>query len=774
MNVLLATIFLLMSASSIGQTSLDLSFNKEDFSISNGELITITTNLKERRVIGDTISPNLPYFPYRIKVPETTRAISLSVDYNKNLVAEDVRIAANPKPYIRNRRTSQTTGLRESTRSVKTPVINAGIKHQNGSSYLLLYVTPFLYDEPSGMLYFVSDIHIDFNGLPSGQRVSISTLPAILSTRQDADTFVNSLQPQADTDSIDYLIITSNNLKSSFTTLAQWKQRKCLRCKIITKEEIDTLYPQYNNPCARIKAFIMDYASPERKKWVLLGGDDSVIPSKTCSESSFPFLSDFYYTTDSVFSEIEWEADDDGLIANYDMESYNPYVYLSRLPVRTAQQVLDYTNKLIDYEMGVGVNNNLLLTGYFTKFRNGKSDSQILNEEIFDEFVSDYWIGSLSYIYDTETSFRNNNNDSIYISGEILKNAMDDCLFNIVHEISHGDSTYWQFGNDSINYYKTSHAQSQTNYPGSVIVTGACLTNQFEAEPCLSESLIRNPEGGAIAYFGSSGLGIGGEFFCSNASIYIPLMYSDQYDGHFLQNLYTGIPSDNPYSLAALATEAKSTVYNEFHATDSLNFYQYLLVSINTIGDPEMQVWTETPQSLSSNPYVVDPHVGVTLSGNVTIGTSVSGCTIAALDENGLRYVKKNTSSATFEGLRGYTNVLVSKHNYIPYLTTIYVDDWSGGGGGTQPFFIHATQNGDGTIDVSLAENADSSSAPDWNTSSSWTLKVVDTTTGEMKCTQMVEVGTTCRINITGWTRGVYGLQATIGGSSANVKINIR
>lgn len=40
-----------------------------------------------------------------------------------------------------------------------------------------------------------------------------------------------------------------------------------------------------------------------------------------------------------------------------------PCVYLSRLPIRTAQQVLDYTHKLIDYEKGVGIQNNLLMTG---------------------------------------------------------------------------------------------------------------------------------------------------------------------------------------------------------------------------------------------------------------------------------------------------------------------------------------------------------------------------------------------------------------------------
>lgn len=781
MKEFLTTILLLISASSIAQTSLELSFSKEDFHISNGELIMISTNLKERRVIGDTLSPCLPYFPYRIIVPENINSVFLSIECSKNIVAENIRIAANPKPNIRDGRTSLVTGPRESTRSVETPVINAGIKLQNGVSYLLLYVTPFLYDEPSGKLYFVSYIHIDFEGLPSGQRVTISSLPEILSTCQIADTFVDNQQPRTDNDTIDYLIVTNNNLKSSFSALAQWKQRKCLRCKIVTKEEIDTLYPQYGNSCARIKAYIMDYASPTRKKWVLLGGDDSVVPSKVCSDDDFPFLSDFYYTTDSIFSEVEWGTNEDGLVADCDLASYNPYVYLSRLPVRTAQQIQDYTCKLIDYEMGVGVNNNMLLAGFLVKFRNEvKSDSHMLNEEVYDEFVSNYWNGNLNYIYDTGTSFRVNHNDSILISGENLKNVMDDCLFNILHEISHGDSTYWKFGNFAANHYNISHAQAQTNYPGSVIVTGACLTNQFEAEPCLSESLLRNSNGGAVAYFGSSGLGVGGESYCSNGSTYIPLIYSDQYDGHFLQNLYLGIPSDSPYSLAAIATEAKSTVYNEFHATDSLNYYQYLLVSINTMGDPEMQIYTSTPKSfIVTNNFPHTPTIPTVLfnprTGYIKVTSTTDSCKIVVVNGDGTIHYRDNTQMAEFYNLSGLCKVTILRHNYKPYLVDIDLNN-----PGTIPITgtlgLNVDQSSDNLIiNVYRYTNGivSETEVHDNENMSEWTLSVTNAITNEHKC-QMTSRESSCNISTTGWSSGIYVIRATQGMYSCYSKIIIR
>ena len=414
----------------------------------------------------------------------------------------------------------------------------------------------------------------------------------------------------------------------------------------------------------------------------------------------------------------------------------------------------------------------MLLAGFLVKFRNEvKSDSHMLNEEVYDEFVSNYWNGNLNYIYDTGTSFRVNHNDSILISGENLKNVMDDCLFNILHEISHGDSTYWKFGNFAANHYNISHAQAQTNYPGSVIVTGACLTNQFEAEPCLSESLLRNSNGGAVAYFGSSGLGVGGESYCSNGSTYIPLIYSDQYDGHFLQNLYTGIPSDKPYSLAAIATEAKSTVYNEFHATDSLNHYQYLLVSINTMGDPEMQVWTETAQSFTTGngpnvgPYIIHSMV----DGCLDVISPVGGCTIAVLDEHGNRQEANNTSYASFSGLSGQTYVAIMKHNYIPYLRTTNV---SSGGISPNLLSLQAFTSAGQMLTIRLEDQNNSYLGTDYVTDE-WQLMIADVARGETKLVQVVE-GDNCQINTSGWPSGIYAIHAYKNGNTASTKIFIQ
>lgn len=67
-------------------------------------------------------------------------------------------------------------------------------------------------------------------------------------------------------DTIDYLIITNNSLAASFNDLVEWKRKKCLRSKIVTIEQLDTLYPQLSNTKTRIKAYILDYASPTKKK----------------------------------------------------------------------------------------------------------------------------------------------------------------------------------------------------------------------------------------------------------------------------------------------------------------------------------------------------------------------------------------------------------------------------------------------------------------------------------------------------------------------------
>ena len=770
-------IFMFISVPIQAQQSLDISFSMNDFIIvTNDGISAIVTTLKERRVCGDSISPNLPYFFYRIPLQQGQGNVSVNVSYSDSLLSENISMVPNPKPSIRNGKTLREEINRVATRSVESPLHYSGIKYQNGKGYLMLKITPFLYDVGNRRLRFVKNVHLSFNGIPVKQNVnpvSIHDALSLTSLTQDMSGVPND---RTENDTIDYLIITNSTLASSFNQLAQWKRRKCLRTKIVTLDSIYAQYPQYNDNPSKIKAYILNYASPTRMKWVLLGGDDSVVPAKYCdvpsinSDSFGPFTpSDWYYSCVDDHTNLNWDTNNDGYIGTIeDSIDYTPCVYISRLPVRSSQDVLNYTVKLINYENGLGISNNMLFAGYMVyEILDGKSDSHILLDNIYEEYVNGYWSGDFKKLYDTGSDYQFN------ISGINLSNVID-TQFNIIHCNSHGDEDRWRSPDSTTFVYDNILASCQTNSPGSVVVTGACLTNAFDFEPCLSETLLRNPSGGAIAYFGSSRPNRGGDCI-THYNNDVPILWGDVYDSFFLHYLFTGTPTDGSYSIAAIATEAKTTVYNE-HVDDDDDdqpFYHDLLLAINAMGDPEMPVWTDTVHSFTSwngpsvGPYLIHSMTG----GSLDVISPVGGCTIAVLDEHGTRQVVYNTNGATFSGLDGNTYVAIMKHNYKPYLTTTTVHS-----GGIIGPIIHATQTGEDLtiyIEEPIENNTlDESTSSTGSTSNTWYLTITDLVRGNTKISQLV-VGNSYQMSTSDWTFGIYGIQATKDGKIASTKIVI-
>jgi hypothetical protein len=104
----------------------------------------------------------------------------------------------------------------------------------------------------------------------------------------------------------------------------------------------------------------------------------------------------------------------------------------------------------------------------------------------------------------------------------------------------------------------------------------SCLTNQFDFSDAISESLVQNDHGGAVAYVGNtrfSWIGVGDDF---------------------QRNFFKGLPATRALGILndrRLAMLSASTgfwpVYN-----------RWSIFSLNLIGDPEMRLWTHRPWRL--------------------------------------------------------------------------------------------------------------------------------------------------------------------------------
>ena len=193
-----------------------------------------------------------------------------------------------------------------------------------------------------------------------------------------------------------------------------------------------------------------------------------------------------------------------------------------------------------------------------------------------------------------------------------------------------------------------------------IILTTSCTTNAFDAyghrilnkDPCLSEAFIRNPYSGVVAYLGSSREGWsyrGSSKFGSSLLL----------NAYFYEFLFR----HEEINFAKLVSRAKERL----NIAEGAN--RWVVYSVNPIGDPEMPIYTNSPEKFTTPNYIWD-------GTNLHVETGLENCTIAITDKStmGNNYFQayKDTRQATFTGLvKGDYTLCITKHNYIPYMVNI-------------------------------------------------------------------------------------------------------
>lgn len=142
-----------------------------------------------------------------------------------------------------------------------------------------------------------------------------------------------------------------------------------MRAKILTVEEIDRQFTG-SDIQEKIKRQIQSLYLHNNLKYVLLGGDDSVVPVRTCyckaSDRLGSIPADNYYVCFN--GNFKWDANNNGIYGEIDDEvDFSSTVFISRLPVRNSQHVTDYYSNMVFYELnqaGKSVHNrNILMCG---------------------------------------------------------------------------------------------------------------------------------------------------------------------------------------------------------------------------------------------------------------------------------------------------------------------------------------------------------------------------------------------------------------------------
>lgn len=677
--------FYVCHASAQNTQSVALNFCRENFKFSydkNGSLVIGSRNY----VCGygsDTSEPGLPLVSINIRIQNGCSYEGVSYTGEQNKIFENVVVTANPTGIPTNVTTTTHVNQVAYSKSIY-PSNNIQFVEESrfdGYTILRFLVCPFVYNAKEKSLYLIDNMSLNINLKAATAVYDLETggenmAELVNSTIVNSETFNTVAQPQIsviDTASSlkkehNYIIVTSSKLADSFKPLATWKTMKGVKAKIATIDEIVKKYPAKDTQLS-IKYYLYDMYKNDGLKYVLLGGDDSVVPVRGCygiaGERGKPnFREDFHIPTDLYYScfggDFSWDANNNGIYGELaDNISMNPSIFVTRAPVRSTEDVNAFVNKITGYERNPNKNgwtNNILMAGDMLSGyddTDGQSDSKIKGDELFDEYIYKNWNGKRTRLYDTYSD-----TDGAFLNIQTFQKELQRG-YTFVDMISHGEPNLWQFGKE---YYSLNESNAVENPRYTIITTMSCSTNAFDSfsgdrgryydDPCLSESFIRNQKSGVIAYLG-----------CSREGWYIPqpyydLTYSLQYEALFYENLLNGNVQDKNFGkVVAIAKQQMAPLCSQYGEN------RWIQYGLNPVGDPEMPVYIYSPSSF-------DGKCKWRFDKNGTyLDTGVDGCTacIMSTNDNGQSiYIVKSEIRKVYVPNKT-VSVCITKQGYIPW-----------------------------------------------------------------------------------------------------------
>lgn len=619
--------------------------------------------------------PSLPLYTIYVNVLENDEFSHFTYEFLVDSVLFDIHIAPNAEVFC------PTDSVYEQRHNInylndKYPVdvisfIGECIERDNKK--LAFEFSPFVYIESDSILLSVSSLTITINFKDGNSIVKKYNNENDVYLDGDSNLdYVNvgqTIESFNSLDSVEYLIITSSELSESFKPLSDWKTLKGIPALIVSTDSIYRKYTDFSNEI-KIKKYINElyYKTNKRLRYVLLGGDETVVPVKYCRVAKISTNGDtirmanvptdiFYGCFDGNFV---WDANNDGISGDVNKDSidYYPEVFVSRFPARTVEHVEAMVEKSLNYEKNPPLKDwyyNVLMTGAKISInKDAERRSDTICKYTFNKYLENPYIFKL---FDSYTSYPEGADYGMTpdnLQKELAKG------YHFVNEFTHGQICYWSINvKDSDYFYRTEHALSLSSDKPMHILTIACHTNSFHlGEPCLGEAFMRNKNNNVVSYLGSSSYGW-------LSSGWRTLGASPQ----LINNFYELLLSDsNKYcNYAELVTNAKLKLKN-YHK----NFSEHwVFFSVNAMGDPELPIYNRVPKEFNNISYALTDK-GIVLK----IHESNTRVTVCGYDENGkMNYsILKNVSdSCIIENISNLLNITLCKPNYVPYTLNLSI-----------------------------------------------------------------------------------------------------
>ncbi|MCK4255555.1 hypothetical protein KAX35_01600, partial [candidate division WOR-3 bacterium] len=406
------------------------------------------------------------------------------------------------------------------------------VQSKFGYNILILNLFPVEYILKNGQVAYYRDITVSIHTVPDvgvlnqsqvmlrKDKASMEKVCSQVDNPHDILTYMslNSIYGSGEnllldrSDSCDYVIITNQTLSSSFDDFVEFKNRRGVKTRIKTIEDIYTEYTGIDEQ-DKIRNFIIDAYQNWCISYVLLGGDNEIIPHRgfygnvnNGGTVDYDIAADLYYSG----LDGTWNNDGDNSWGEPGEDDLLMEVTVGRAAVATIQEVNNFTSKSILYQ-DFPVSNDCveaLMVGEDLYWNWGK----FYKEEIR--------LGSSNYGYTTVGFPGQFNVQTLYDYDHPTQHWPTSQLISylnggthLVNHLGHASVTgVMRLDNSDV---LTSFTNNGVNHTFFIIYSQGCYCNSFDnrtssggyTSDAISEHFTSKIEDGAVAFLGNSRYG---------------------------------------------------------------------------------------------------------------------------------------------------------------------------------------------------------------------------------------------------------------------------
>jgi hypothetical protein len=359
---------------------------------------------------------------------------------------------------------------------------------------------------------------------------------------------------------IDYVIITSASLVSNWNAFKNWKIKKGINTVVVRTDSIYSAYSGRDNQ-EKIRNFVKDWWQNKGLKYVLLGGDDYIVPDR----KTRLIIEDSTITgnipTDMYYADLQWSWDSNNNNYFGEMEDTVDLfhdVYIGRAPIDNATNINTFTYKDTMFEKHPD-------TTYLKKLL-------LPSEDLFPPYHGEYPNNVIASYFPGTWQVSKLKDPGYTQTRDSLTNG-----FQLCHVAAHGSPT-------SLGVLSMSQIPGLANGIKYDVINGInCDCGSFDGEDCIAESLVNYPNGGCITALLNSRYGLG----------YPPAMGPSEI---LDLGIFKALIVSSIHEVGAMHAKAK----NDCRAMAMAQAPTRWCVFENTLfGDPSVPLYSKNPVALS-------------------------------------------------------------------------------------------------------------------------------------------------------------------------------